>query len=300
MTGLARPNRKRRRRPFRVGARVTPSSTTPRLVTVPSGIGSRRWTRWWGTLAALLGLLFALVPAVVNGGESPVADFGPPGRAVLVSLDTPASTGAAAAPTAGSSWAAVTVPASEQQPDGSLPDRLTRAIFDFVRDLATGRATGPDPTAVEVPVQGVAGSPAGSGTAGAVRFTGTSSPTETIAIGTPDDPAVVILCIIKVVTAVPAPATDPTTTTTTTEPSRRHHAHHHLHHRRTEVRAGDHHHRALEGLADDQHDRARVERLARPRRRRPTRNRRPRPPPTRSRPPRRRVRTRASTRRRTR
>ena len=159
--------------------------------------------------------MFAAVPAVVNGGESPVADFGSPGRAVLVSLDTPASAGAASAPTAGSSWAAVTVPASEQRPDGSLPDRLTRAIFDFVRDLATGRATGPDPTVVEVPVQGVAGSSAGSGTAGAVRFTGTSSPPETIAIGTPDEPAVVILCIIKVVTAVPAPATDPTTTTTT-------------------------------------------------------------------------------------
>jgi hypothetical protein len=118
-------------------------------------------------------------------------------------------------PTAGSSWAAVTVPASEQRPDGSLPDGLTQAIIDFVHDLATGRPSGPDPTAVQVPVQGVAGSPPGSGTAAAVRFTGTSSAPETIAIGTPEDPAVVTLCIIKVVTAVPAPAADPTTPTTT-------------------------------------------------------------------------------------
>ena len=111
-----------------------------------------------GRAAALLGLLFALVPVVVHGGSEPIGEFDPTGRAVLVSLDTPAADASATAtPTPGSSWALVTVPRSDENPDGMLGAPLARAIADYVRSLLERRAAVPDTAPVDVPVQGVAG-----------------------------------------------------------------------------------------------------------------------------------------------
>ena len=292
-----RSSRDRRRRPFRVGVHVTPSSTTPRLLTVPSDHRITALDQVVGRSRRCSVCCSRSFPWSCRAGSRPSPTSTRPGRAVLVSLDTPADAGAAATPTAGSSWAAVTVPASEQQPDGSLPDRLTRAIFDFVHDLAIGRATGPDP-------DGGRGARAGRRRDAGGLGDGRSRPVHRYVVAARDHRH------------------------RDAGRSRRRRP---VHHQGGDGRAGpghrsdDHARRRPAGPTTTstrnrspsrrppprRRNRSPSRRPPRPspgrrtrrrprRRRRPTRNRRPRPPPTRSRPPRRRVRTRPSIRRRTR
>jgi outer membrane biosynthesis protein TonB len=171
---------------------------------------SRR-IRGGGAFVALLALLLAVVPAVLKSGDD-VSELGGPGRAVLVSLDTPAP-GAQPAdvPTAGSHWAMVDVADTDANQKSALGAGLLQAILDYVH-LLLGQPGDGD---LQLPVEGVAG---GSGLS--VRFTGSASPGETVALG-PDGAAVVVTISILTVTTtepVPPPTTEPPSTTTTTEP----------------------------------------------------------------------------------
>jgi hypothetical protein len=180
---------------------------------------SRR-IRGGGAFVALLALVFAVVPAVLKGGDDG-PEIGAPGRAVLVSLDTPAP-GAQTAdvPTAGSHWAMVNVADTEPGQSAALDPGLLQAILDYVHLLLAQPGNG----TLQLPVEGVAGGPGLS-----VQFTGSTSPGVTVALGPDGATAVVTISILTVTTTQPAPppttdppTTDPTTTeppTTTTDPA---------------------------------------------------------------------------------
>jgi hypothetical protein len=168
---------------------------------------SRR-IRGGGAFVALLALVFAVVPAVLKGGDA-TTEFGAAERAVLVSLDTPAP-GAqpAAAPTAGSHWALVDVPDPGWVRRGALGPGLLQAIVDYVHLLLAQPSREPE---LQLPVEGVAGGPGLS-----IRFTGSASPSQTVALGPRGATGVVTISILTVTTTEPAP---PPTTEPTTEPT---------------------------------------------------------------------------------